>query len=80
MTVGPLFTISAINVARAAVRQAEAKLPPDAPVAITVEVHDPADSNRLHVAVTGTDGQVREIPLRGDPWTTEGPLRCGGAP
>jgi hypothetical protein len=47
--VGPLFTVSTINVARAAIRNAEHGLSLEAPVEVKVGAHDPSKPNNRHV-------------------------------
>lgn len=61
MTVGPLFTISAINVARAAVREVERAISIDAPVDIHVGSYARDGSAQLYVAVSSRDGRVQRI-------------------
>lgn len=57
---GALFTISAINIARAAVREAERYLRTEH-LEITVAADDPEDSNSLRIVVTRNDGVIRSI-------------------
>ncbi|GAA1338607.1 MULTISPECIES: hypothetical protein [Bacteria] len=59
--VGPLFTISTINVARAAVREAEHAVSIDAPVDIRVGSHEPDGSARLYVEVSSHSGATQKI-------------------
>lgn len=59
--IGPLFTISAVNVARAAVRQAEARIPVEDLVEITVGSHDPGPVAEMYVLVTSPAGRQPEI-------------------
>lgn len=58
--IGPLFTISAINVARAAVREAERGLPMDAPIEVTV-CSRTNGYERLFIMVSQQDGPATEI-------------------
>lgn len=61
MTVGPLFTTSAINIARAAVRRAEHSIASDAPVGIRVDSYGPDGSRRLYVEVSSDTSDGRRI-------------------
>lgn len=59
--VGPLFTVSTINVARAAIRKAEHGLSLETPVEVKVGAHDPSKPSNLHVRVSNPAGQAYEI-------------------
>lgn len=59
--VGPLFTVSAINVARAAVRQAEQSIPADAPVDIRVGSYGSDGSAQLYIEVSSRGDEVQRI-------------------
>lgn len=61
MTAGPPFTISAINVARAAVRQVEREIPIDAPVDIQVGSRRRDGSAQLYVEVSSHAGETSQI-------------------
>ncbi|MBT1619994.1 type II toxin-antitoxin system ParD family antitoxin [Curtobacterium flaccumfaciens pv. poinsettiae] len=61
MTIGPLFTISTINVARAAVREAKREIPTDAPVDIQVGSHKADGSAQLYVEVASHAGETCKI-------------------
>jgi hypothetical protein len=61
MTVGPLFTISAINVARAAVHEAGRAISIDAPVDIHVGCYGRDGSAHLYVEVSSRGGSVQRI-------------------
>lgn len=56
---GELFTVNAINVARAAIRAAERSIPLDAPV----ELRPVEQEGRLVVRVTGRGGDVHDVPV-----------------
>lgn len=58
---GELFTISAINLARAAVRAVEQRLDPLTPVDITIGSRDPDGSERLFIRVGSADAPGIEI-------------------
>ncbi|MCU4298807.1 hypothetical protein D3I60_17300 [Brevibacterium permense] len=57
---GDLFAINAINVARAAVREAESELPMDAPVEVTVGSRTNG-YERLFIRASRRDGPAVEI-------------------
>lgn len=59
--VGALFTISAINIARAAMHAADRLLPPDAAYETHLDSHDPEKIRRLYVRVSTPAGQTREV-------------------
>lgn len=61
MTIVPLFVISTINVARAAVRDAERELPTDAPVDIQGGSHRADGSAQLYVEVSSHAGETCKI-------------------
>lgn len=61
MAVGPLFTISAINVARAAVREVERGISVDFPVDISIGSCDPARTSQLYIEVVAREGGTRLI-------------------
>lgn len=59
--VGPLFTISAINVARAATHKADRALGLSTPVELSVDSHDPSHVLRLFIRISGPDQRTREV-------------------
>jgi hypothetical protein len=59
--VGPLFTISAINVARAAIHKADRALGLSTPVQLSIDSHDPSQVLGLFIRISGPDQQTREV-------------------
>lgn len=57
--IGEFFTVNAINVARAAIREAERSIPLNAPVELRPVEHE----GRLVVRVTGRAGGVHDVPV-----------------
>ncbi|MFV0254377.1 MAG: type II toxin-antitoxin system ParD family antitoxin [Beutenbergiaceae bacterium] len=61
MTGGSHFTISAINVARAAIRQTERAISTDAPVDIKVRNYGSDGSSRVYIEVSSPAGKAQRV-------------------